>query len=258
VLAAAIASGVVSTPDQQDSYSSSSGSDESLTESQKLLIGAPTLAKESSSGDIHHNLVQTMDDIITSLYKFSITIQNPARRDRTARASKIDVSFWKDIDQGHVLDKFSKCNDRVLLRRLAEANTKRRQLFAYHKRHSDKIQYFEDTTVEPIRMEEPGKLEKPGDSSRPVLLGAIAPTVHTSKTKLTETTVSTAKPAVKRIAPSVSGRSQRTYISKFFDSNDENSLKIPAPPNQAKVFKNAFFCPYCFSTIDPKDTRDWE
>lgn len=243
--------------DLDDNYSSSSGSDYSLTESQKLLIGAPTFAKESNTGDTFHNLVQTIDDIITSLYKFSITIQNPARQDRTARTAKIDVSFWKDIDKCHVLDKFSKCNDRRLLMRLAEANTKRRQLFAYHKLHNDKIQNFEDTD-QTIDTHESTRSKKRGSLRGNLLLGTLTPTINISKRKLTQTTGLTIEPAVKRIALSASGGSQRTNIAKHFESTDERLLKIPPPPSHPKVFTEQFLCPYCFSIIDPKNTRDWE
>jgi hypothetical protein len=208
--------------DPEASNSSSSGSDGSLTASEKLLIGAPNLGQEPDSGNILDHLVQIMDSIVTSLYKISTTIQNPANRDRTARAAKINVSFWKDIDQRHVLDKFPKCSDQLLLKRLAEANTKRRQLFAYHKRHKDKIQYFEDTAVRTISTHEPAEAERRGDLPRTL---APAPTVYTSNSKLTKTTVSTVKPEIKRMTASVSGRSQRTHISRDPDSNKQDSVE---------------------------------
>src|SRR2546423_351066 len=120
-----------------DNYSSSSDSEPSLTGSEKELIHATASQQPYGSDTRIQILIQSINDIITSLYKFSITIQNPAHRDRTARAAKIDVSFWEEADLRHVKDKFCRSTNPKLLANLAQANTKRRQIFAYHRRHID-------------------------------------------------------------------------------------------------------------------------
>ncbi|CZR67556.1 uncharacterized protein PAC_17455 [Phialocephala subalpina] len=240
------------------SYDSSSGSESSLTSSQKALIGVTISRKERSPAVKLDTLLQTIKEIITSLYKFSITIQNPAHRDRTARASKIDVSFWSQFDLTHVRDKFPKCSNEQLLRDLAQANTKRRQIFSYHKRHRDKVQHFRESLLQEGSHVNTGQLENALDEkpSLPANLGA--PTIHTGNTKLTQTTVSTIRPPLAPIAVSVSGRSQRTTITNDPVSTSKDLLTVPPPPNDASDFDKPFVCPYCYLVIDPRDQKQWE
>ncbi|KAG4432291.1 hypothetical protein IFR05_012220 [Cadophora sp. M221] len=243
------------------SYDSSSGSESSLTSSQKAVIGDPTLHRAQSSSLAMQNTVQTIEDIITSLYKFSITIQNPAHRDRTARAAKINISFWSQFDLRHIQDKFPKCSNERLIRNLAQANTKRRQLFAYHKRHQQKIQHLPESSPQDGTDISTGQLEdvldqKVSADSMPRHPGTS--TVNTGNTRLTQTTVSTIRPPLVKIAVSVSERSQRTNISNGPLSTSQKLLTIPPPPDVAWDFEVPFICPYCYLFIDPKDQRHWE
>ncbi|KAE8442222.1 hypothetical protein EG329_003693 [Mollisiaceae sp. DMI_Dod_QoI] len=241
------------------SYDSSSSSDSepSLTGSQKALIGVLSFQPKRNKAITPHILLETIRDIINSLYKFSITIQNPAHRDRTARAAKIDMSFWDEIDLRHVRDKFPKCSNLRLLRDLAQANTKRRQLFAYHKRHKDKIQHFREHPVNVPSAVESEQLPGVFDDKPAIATPAAAPTIHTGNTKLADTTVSMIKAPLATIAVSMSGRSQRTHITNTPMSTYKDELVIPPPPGDANDFDAPFICPYCFSTIDPRDETDW-
>ncbi|KAH7322016.1 hypothetical protein BKA65DRAFT_556346 [Rhexocercosporidium sp. MPI-PUGE-AT-0058] len=241
-----------------DDYSSSSGFDNSLTSSQKALIGVSNSQDNRSHDSRMHALVQKLDNIITSLYKFSITIQNPAHRDRTARAAKIDMIFWHDADLRHAQDKFQKCSDQQLLRGLAQSNTKRRQLFAGHKRHMHKIQHYREVNLSEAINTTPKPLENVPIKVVQAALPADTRTIRTGYTELTKTTVSTIKPPTVKLAVSISGKSQRTHITNNQSSNEGGWLRIPPPPESAKDFLAPFVCPYCFSMVDPTDFKAWE
>lgn len=168
------------------------------------------------------------------------------------------MSFWHEHDLRHVQDKFPKCFDSKLLQNLAQANTKRRQLFAYHKRHKDKIQYYQDSNVQKIPSEQPVHFENAEASLLQVLHFPVASTLRSSKTKLTMTTVSTVNPPIRTMAPSISGRSQRTNITVDPLLGSDEVLQIPPPPGHSKDFSEPFICPYCFLTIDPTSKKTWE
>ena len=163
--------------------------------------------------------------------------------------------MWEEADLRHVKDKFCKSANPRLLANLAQANTQRRQQFAYHKRHINKIRAFEESTAQAA-----------ADANQKQLVERLenplaAPTLHTSNTmgtKLTGTTLSTIKPFLKAVAVSVSGRSQRTNIRDDRGSSHQDVLRIPPPPGDAGKFDTPFICPYCFSTIEPRNTKDWE
>ena len=203
-------------------------------------------------------MTQSINSIITSLYKFSITIQNPAHRDRTARAAKINVSFWHEHDLRHVQDKFPRCSDAKLLRSLAQANTKRRQLFAYHKRHKEKIRYYRDSIIQEVPTEHSNISADTDANPFQGLHPPGASTIQTRKTKLTMTTISTVSPPMKTIAASTSGKSRRTNITIDPLSAADDVLNVPPPPNHAKDFFSPFICPFCFLTIDPINNKAWE
>ena len=83
-------------------------------------------------------LMVAINNIISCLYKFSITIQNPAPSDRLERCSKIDVSNLEFFDIQRVRENYPGA-ETYLLERLGRANTKRRQLLKYHAKYHQKI-----------------------------------------------------------------------------------------------------------------------
>ena len=78
------------------------------------------------------------NNIISCLYKFSITIRNPTLNDKLERCSKIDVSHFELFDIRHAQEKYPGA-EMCLRERLGMANTKRRQLLKYHAQHHRKI-----------------------------------------------------------------------------------------------------------------------
>jgi hypothetical protein len=82
--------------------------------------------------------VKEIGNVITCLYRLSITIQSPASRERLERMERIDMSHFERFDIEHFGNKYHLV-EAYLIERLRKANTKRRQLLKYHKEHHEKI-----------------------------------------------------------------------------------------------------------------------
>ncbi|OQE16800.1 hypothetical protein PENFLA_c026G04506 [Penicillium flavigenum] len=217
-----------------------------------------------AENDEHSKVNEYMHDIqytITSLYKFSLTLQNPAHRDRTARAARIDLSHFEFYDIQHVSDKYNLPRDSMLAKRLGKANTKRRQLLAYHKDHAEKISKYVDVAVkkaieiskDPIR---DNGLDMPNKGPRSI------------STKWTQdTTVSTIYHQDIDVA---SDSGQTKFSATTSTTGDQAHTLMPPPPPPAGMVNTvkyaventdqntSFFCPYCRQTIqlENKD-KDW-
>lgn len=76
--------------------------------------------------------------VITCLYRGSITIRNPAQRDRLQKCASTNVSRYECFDIQHASNKFPKAEE-YLIGRLEKANTTHRQLLKYHEKHHKKL-----------------------------------------------------------------------------------------------------------------------
>jgi hypothetical protein len=80
--------------------------------------------------------VKEIGNVITCLYRLSITIQSPASQVRLERMERIDMSHFEHFDIEHISNKYQLGEDyQYLIERLGKANTKRRQLLKYHNEH---------------------------------------------------------------------------------------------------------------------------
>lgn len=203
--------------------------------------------------------------IITCLYKFSIAIRSPAQRDRLQKCASIDVSHYEFFDIQHTSNKFPGV-EQHLIDRLGKANTRRRQLLIYHKRHHDKLTRYIDLPVdsqgdrqakldpakkgENVTTEDP-TLQNQDANPNPDI---IAPTVNT------QTTVSTFVQSTARGigAGSDTGRSQTSYATSAATEDPRHKLRVPPPPKAGSALDGTpFECPYCFSIVSMDGTQSW-
>lgn len=82
----------------------------------------PRTYQEEALVDIEH--------IVTLLFQLTISIQNPNPRDEPEELTEVDVSSWKQIDISYVQENFPNA-PQYLIKRLGQANTKRRQILKY-------------------------------------------------------------------------------------------------------------------------------
>ncbi|KAJ5195696.1 hypothetical protein N7449_006175 [Penicillium cf. viridicatum] len=203
---------------------------------------------KAESGE-YSKLDEYMLDIqytITSLYKFSLTLQNPAHRDRTAQASRIGLGHFEFYDIQHVSDKYNIPRDSTLAQRLGKANTRRRQLLAYHKDHTEKISRYVDVAVQKA-------IEAPRASIKDTGTRSIS-------TKWTQDTIASTIYHQDNDGGSDSG--QTKFSATTSTAGDQAYVLMPPPPPADVVNiiqSKPFFCPYCRQTIQLEDMEeDWK
>jgi len=249
---------------------------------------------ESSSGSIEQEtkaplkrsrfeyLLRDIAHIITCLYELSITIQNPAARDKLHKYKDINVKHFEHFELLHARDKFPNAA-RFLVDRLAKANVRRRQMFEYHHRHHQKI-------ISASKKKRQGQSEAlntvPEESTSPqyplpstddklasndvpdefeILREAPPPSVQYSQTTPTTvnsyTTISAYIEPLQEagpVAPEIEFQSEAGSQTSFASSSGGmGRLYIPSPPGNIELTGIPFPCPYCYYIIRPKDTFSW-
>ena len=234
--------------DEVASDSSSSGSEvfeTSLDEKSETEL-------EQTMGDIHN--------IISNLYEISIMLRDPAPRDRLLKLAAIDVSYFEQWDKMHIEHKFPKAHP-ILIERLAQANSKRRQYFKYLEKHHGKLALGSHAYVideEPRKMmKEPSiSVRNPSDKSvvekGPRSIAASTPT--TIATKNTQTTVATFRPDEQDVY--VDDTLSETSSAASEGVSAATQLQIPVPP-QAAIDGDPFECPYCFEMMRISGLLAW-
>lgn len=188
-----------------------------------------------------------------------MALQNLAHRDRTAKASRINLSHFEPHDIQHVATKFGLSPDSVLAQRLGKANTKRRQLLAYHKYHVEKISSHIDDAVD--KHSEEDDLTKQTMQIGSIEARSIGKSISTKWTQ--NTTVSTIRP----IEVDVTSESGRTRFSAATSTTGEHkeTIRVPPPPRRRALAateelsnSTAIFCPYCYQAVIFETIEDWK
>ena len=230
-----------------ESLSDSDSSDSGPGEQPVSMMPATEL--EQTMGDIH--------DIISSLYEVSLTIRNPAPRDRLLKAASIDVSYCEEWDKKHIEHKFPKADSR-LVERLARANCKRRQHFKYLEKHHDKLALGLDRynsrreAAKPIGESEEREPQKHVVQMGPRSVAGSVPT--TIAPKNTQTTVGTFREDDKDVY--VEDTLSETSSAASEGVFEATELQIPAPPKSA-LDGEPFECPYCFDMMKILSLLAW-
>jgi hypothetical protein len=217
-----------------------------------------------TTGSKLEECVTDITHVITCLYKFSITIQNPAPRDRLEKSSSIPISHFEKFDIQHVFHKFPDAQE-YLVERLGKANTKRRQLLMYHELHHHKISgHYEEQIGDPlvdsdlgglagrntddVRVPRVGNTMSLNENSTPVQVAA------TIITRQTQTTVSTYIP---RDCSEADIHSQTSFASSI--GSQRQTLWVPPPPKPEKAFAGEpFQCPYCYVIVSVPGPQAWK
>lgn len=180
-----------------------------------------------------------------------MALQNPAKRDRTQQASRIDLSHFEYYDIRHVSDKHRLPPDSLLAQRLGKANTKRRQLLAYYQSHAQIIAKNADVYLEKV-IQNPERLM--GDNA------TQSKGAQSTATKWTEETKAS---TIYHNIDAASDSGQTKFSATTSTTGDQAHVLMPPPPPSADdtfedTFETPVFCPYCCKTIQLKNnTEDW-
>lgn len=203
-------------------------------------------------------------ETVTSLYKLSITIRNPAPRDRYAKAASANP-FDTSYDVGHVYEKFPHVRSKVwLIEKFGRAITRRREFLRYREAHRERIGAKIRPSTDPNERHELSnthrmvthnesqipirdlKTEIKADSASHSQLASTKATTYVANRNLESLDIN-----------STAGRSETSYVTSIAEDNPDSMVQIPEPP-QGSANGVPFECQYCFTIQAIKNTKQWK
>ncbi|KAL8670044.1 MAG: hypothetical protein Q9168_005390 [Polycauliona sp. 1 TL-2023] len=255
--------------DQLSSDSDSSSSSLSTTSGQDhldLQLSAEHPSAEDCARTELQQLHHSVDTFVSNLYKVSILIrQSQIPHDRTTKAARIDTSFYHRYDHGHVQEKYRGANA-ALVKRLANANTRRRKYFKYREQHRQRLSR-RDATKQPAPVGLPIQQSRV-EPDQEVLQREqqSAPSVVQTASVVQPSTMVQSTKASTFHAPDVSAvdldlNDQQSVTETWTTSGSVSSTKqeklaLPSIPGSA-LGGREFECPYCYTICCLKSSDDY-
>ncbi|KAF1844871.1 uncharacterized protein K460DRAFT_99857 [Cucurbitaria berberidis CBS 394.84] len=196
-----------------------SGSDSELSdddESSNDLQGSTELKQ----------LLASTRTVITSLFRLSMAIRDPAPNSQSKSTITIDKSFYQQHDIQHVKEKFKACPD-YLAERLGRAISGRRQYLSYREEHHQKLA----KNIEKIGYERP---------------------ITEFTTNSTEATRLKRSNSLNVFDEGDDAASQTSYATSV-----NATIRVPPLPKEARN-KEFFECPFCFLLVSIHTATGWK
>ncbi|KAF8457349.1 hypothetical protein BDZ91DRAFT_507809 [Kalaharituber pfeilii] len=263
-------------PSQNEELDEFSDSEFEETVSGKSEEPSQKIGGNHENNDLHH-VCSDISHVISSLFRISMLIQNPATQDKGHKLGKIDVSHFNHYEMQRLKDRFS--IPEFLIDRLVRANLKRRQQFVYWKTHHEKIVGFDTKSAlqQPVFAQE-GLREAEGDTSKTRGSASEAGTRQLSQTtatvfndpRKTQDALALGKPERPRFLDPIAeydrqSESGETHASSVASSSgtsaEGRSYVIPNPPKPFNNFtgtRQHFECPYCHRIIQIARRKNWK
>lgn len=186
---------------------------------------------ESSDTDLEEKtellqLVAGIKSVITSLFRLSIAIRNPAPNSQSTSTISIDKSFYEQHDIQHVAEKFRDA-PRYLIERLGRALSARRQYLSYREEHHQKL----SKNIEKLGFE---------------------------KATTEFTTNSTEATRVKQVSGlEVLDEGEDVASQTSYATSHKAAIRVPTLPKAARD-KDFFECPLCFLLVSIHTVAEWK
>lgn len=186
---------------------------------------------ENSDGKTEiQSIYYALRDSVTSLLQLSMTIRQPAHRDRLLGTRRSDTAMFEPFDKDHVFNKFPTA-DPTILSRLGQAISQRRAILRYRERHHAKLTRG--------------------------ISRAFNDHADTESTAMSDTI---ATEFVELLGPEPLSDDQRTVASQtsYAQSLVWGSGGISIPPTPEGFESDVpFECPYCFCIVSMPSTLGW-
>jgi hypothetical protein len=189
---------------------------------------------DNSSGDLQGStelsqLIASVKTLITSLFRLSMALRNPAPNSQSTSTISMDKSFYEQHDIQHVIEKFQNA-PHYLAERLGRALSARRQYLSYREEHHKKL----TKNIEKIGFEK-------------------ATTEFT-----TNSTEATPIPRIERsMSLNVVDEGDDTASQTSFATSVNATIRVPSLPREARN-KEFFECPYCFLLVSIHTAAGWK
>lgn len=106
----------------------------------QLLSGLQTQLDQLRVTERNSLLCDRIRETVDDLYALLLIIRKPPPLDRYTKSDDIDLSFFREYDARHVLEKYPLLRSREwLVARLSDANVRRRQFLKYRELHNQKL-----------------------------------------------------------------------------------------------------------------------
>lgn len=252
-----------------DAENSASSSSNDSTPSSSPSIGAADI-----NGPLRTELQQLQHAIsrfISNLYKVSIIVRkHTVSRDRLVKSAKIDTSFYEYFDEKHVREKYPLA-DEALVKRLGNANSRRRKYFKYREQHRQKLSSRQDAqlagqspageTVHRPVVEENLNLPTNHEEAETMTHGDHTPSLMSPSGVRESTTASTFHPPhISALRSDAFDRLSEAGTQTSYGSTSSiqgDILAIPPPPKNS-LDGREFECPYCFTICCLRSTDPWQ
>ncbi|KAH6861233.1 hypothetical protein B0T12DRAFT_479964 [Alternaria alternata] len=238
--------------DEEEPEKVSDGSEDGVAENLIIEVDADETPNHLYEAG---ELLKSIKDTITGLFRIAIVIRKASPRDRFAKAlATRQEPFDGRSDIGHVSEKFPMLNIKEkewFKERVGKAMTQRRQYLRYVRDHRDKL------AKEPKDLWQPEDIG-PVTTLLPVLSQASKTNFTNSTSTLATTTASTL--LVEKLATKEEdfhdNQSQTSYAVSLGEDDDESHLRLL---RLADVSKHAttFECPLCWTIQDIQSDSTW-
>ena len=196
-------------------------------------------------------IISSIFEQIRSLYKISALLRRPTLPNKYIRSVSKDeaISFYAPWDQAHVEAKFRNM-DPTLARRLAMANTRRRQQLKYWEKHHQ--EETDELYVEPKAQQAAfsGGMAKSKSHVRAEAMreaGKLPTKSLEVRSKITKQSFSTVAQSAINDNQTFSGCPQTVYEPSLQEKG--SCLRVPDPP-KFEFGKTLFECPYCHASLE--------
>lgn len=174
-------------------------------------------------------LLVSVKTLITSLFRLSMAIRDPAPNSQSKSTITIDKSFYEQHDIQHVREKFQDAPD-YLTERLGRAISGRRQYLTYREEHHQKLA----KDIEKVGFEKP------------------------TTQFTTNSTEATPLPWIER-SNSINVLDERDDAASqtSYATSVNATIRVPPLPKEARN-KDFFECPLCFLFVSVHTSAEWK
>lgn len=215
---------------------------------------------ESGNGPGVAAELDSISNVLTSLFKIAMLVRKAVSRDRYAKAAASKEAPMNDMfDIAHVEHKYPKAKaSDWLIARLGKAITKRRQYLRYCQTHQEKLGRGSRPAPQLGNLLDTSSRKRrlPDQMSRAGTLAAQSS--HNSRPTLAPTSASTLAPIELFQVVNVSDdeKSQTSFATTLSNSQDGHKLSVPRLADIGSATA-PFECPYCHTIQRFRTQRAW-
>lgn len=214
-------------------------------------------------------LRESIQEIISHLYRASMVIRRPIPQDRITRSANINMKHFAPFDLGFVQDCYPRAHPE-LQQRLASAITRRRQILLYNRRHHHALsrprhasQSTEGKVDAMFALESLPEtpLDKQNDNIMTPKTHSLAPLTNPSLSKHGLSTQATnfeppnLPPGQETEFLDWETGTQSSYASTLGGKDNIRIPPRPCGPDGKELTQ--FECPYCFRLIEIRSSKSW-